>query len=96
MYLHLGQNVVVPTKSVVAVFDMDNATSSHITRKFLADAEKSGKVVNISEDIPKSFVLCRDGKKTVIYLSQLSSSTLLKRSGQSVFSNLSVSDLLDG
>ena len=96
MYLHLGQNVVVPTKSVVAVFDMDNTTSSHITRKFLADAEKSGKVVTISEDIPKSFVLCRDGEKTVIYLSQLSSSTLLKRSGQSVFSNLSVSDLSDG
>ena len=96
MYLHLGQNVVVPTKSVVAVFDMDNTTSSHITRKFLADAEKSGKVVNISEDIPKSFVLCRDGEKTVIYLSQLSSSTLLKRSGQSDFSNLSLSDLSDG
>jgi hypothetical protein len=96
MYLHLGQNVVVPTQSVVAVFDMDNATSSHITRTFLKNAEKHGRVVNISDDIPKSFVLCRDGEKTVIYLSQLASSTLLKRSGQSLFNNLNISDLSDG
>jgi hypothetical protein len=96
MYLHLGQNVVVPTQSVVAVFDMDNATSSHITRTFLENAEKHGRVVIISDDIPKSFVLCRDGEKTVIYLSQLASSTLLKRSGQSLFNNLNISDLSDG
>ena len=93
MYLHLGQNVVVPMKSVVAVFDLDNTTQSHITRKFLSEAESGGKVINISDDIPKSFVLCQDGDKTVIYLSQLSSSTLLKRSGQSIFNNLNVSDL---
>ena len=31
MYLYLGQNTLVPKKSVVGVFDMDNATSSHVT-----------------------------------------------------------------
>lgn len=84
MFLHLGQNTLVSVDTVVGVFDLDNTTSSHITRKFLNNAEKNGIVVNIADDIPKSFVICRDGEKTVIYLSQLSSQTLLKRSQSSL------------
>lgn len=80
MYLHLGQNVVVPMGTVVGVFDLDNTTGSHLTRAFLKDAEASGRVVNISEDLPKSFVICEESGKTTVYLSQLASSTLLKRS----------------
>lgn len=80
MYLHLGQNVVVPLTTVIGVFDLDNTTGSHLTRTFLNNAEKAGHIVNISDDLPKSFVICRDEGKEVIYLSQLASSTLFKRS----------------
>lgn len=80
MYLHLGKNVVVAKRDVVAVCDLDNASFSHITRAYLASAEKAGQVVNVCDDLPKSFVVCRseEGKQT-LYLSQLASSTLLKR-----------------
>lgn len=80
MYLHLGSSVVVPQSDVLGIFDLDNTTYSRITRDFLASAEVLGQVVAIGEDLPKSFILCRDrtGKETV-YLSQLSSATLLKR-----------------
>lgn len=79
MYLHLGQNAVVPEDTVVGIFDMDNATSSYLTRETLNRAEKAGAIVNVGEDLPKSFVVCKDGEKTRIYLSQLNSATLLKR-----------------
>ena len=81
MYLHLGQSVVVPEATVLGIFDMDNTTNSHITRKYLSDAEKSGCVINVSDELPKSFVVCEENKAVNIYLSQLSSQTLLKRSG---------------
>lgn len=80
MYLHLGQNVVVPVSTIIGVFDLDNTTGSHLTRAFLNNAEKAGHIVNISDDLPKSFVICREKDKEVIYLSQLASTTLLKRS----------------
>ena len=80
MYLHLGQNIVVSESSIIGVFDMDNATASHYTRRFLSEAEKNGKVVTITDDLPKSFIICNDKNETKIYLSQLSSQTLLKRS----------------
>jgi len=87
MYIHLGQDVVVHTDSIIGIFDMDNTTSSYITREFLKVAQKDGNIVNVSEDLPKSFVICEDGKNTV-YLSQLSSATLLKRNNTGSILNL--------
>ena len=85
MYLHLGQSVMVPSGDVIGVFDLDNTTSSHITRAYLNRAEQSGQIINISEDIPKSFVVCESGGTVNIYLSQLSSATLLRRSESFMF-----------
>ena len=35
MYLHLGSSVVIPQSDVLGIFDLDNTTSSRITRDFL-------------------------------------------------------------
>ena len=85
MYLHLGQDVVVQKNDIIAVFDLDNSSQSHITRDFLKKAEQKGSVINISEDLPKSFVLIEKNGKKMVYLSQLSSATLLKRSDEEAF-----------
>lgn len=79
MYLHLGQDVVVLKSSIIGIFDMDNTTQSYITRAFLNAAEKAGSVISVTEELPRSFVVCQDGEETKVYLSQLSSATLLKR-----------------
>ncbi len=79
MYLYLGQNTVVPKSSVVAVFDMDNTTQSKHTLEFLRRAQREGRLVTVSEDLPKSFVVCSEDEKTTVYLCQLSTQTLLKR-----------------
>ena len=80
MYLHLGSSVVIPQSDVLGIFDLDNTTSSRITRDFLAQAQRAGQVVTVGDDLPKSFTLCRDpAGRITVYLSQLSSATLLKR-----------------
>ena len=62
MYLHLGQSVVVPEEEVIGIFDLDNTTGSHITRKFLSDAQRDGRVIAVTEDLPKSFIVCSEPK----------------------------------
>ena len=79
MYLHLGKGTVVNTGDIVGIFDLEITSQSHLTRKYLAMAEKAGQVVNAAEDIPKSFVVCRRGEKKTVYLSQMACATLLKR-----------------
>ena len=52
MYLHLGQDTVVRTSSIIGVFDLDNTTVSKHTRSFLAKAQQEGRVVNVSAELP--------------------------------------------
>lgn len=86
MYLHIGQNVVVPFRDVMGLFDLDNTSSSRLTRAFLERAEREGRLVNVSDDLPRSFVLCSGGGgPPVVYLSQLSAATLLRRAENNSF-----------
>ena len=78
MYLHIGKGNVINTKSIIAIFDLEITSQSHLTRKYLNMADKSGKVINAAEDIPKSFIVCFDNEYRV-YLSQMATSTLLRR-----------------
>lgn len=80
MYLTLGKETVIPEKTVLGVFDLDTSTQSPISREFLSQAEKRGQVMNTAEDLPISFFLCEDRKKTLIYLSQSSSRTVYRKS----------------
>ena len=79
MYLHLGQDTVITTDSIIAMFDIDACTVSKKTRDYLAAAQKNGEVVNVSFELPRSFVVCRSKGKTTVYISQLSTKTLQGR-----------------
>ena len=80
MYLHLGGEVVISQKDIIAIFDLDITTTSKITREFLHVAEEEGFVVNVaSEDLPKSYILAEINKESRVFISPISSATLLKR-----------------
>ena len=81
MFLHVGNNKNIRLSSVVGIFDMDNATLSAITRKYLSAKQRDGLVEAAIEEIPKSFVLYRDGDEYKICFSQLSTSALRGRMG---------------
>ena len=80
MFLHIGGDIVIPIKDIIAIFDMEKTTISKDTREFLKTAEEEGFIKSISEDIPKSFIVTETDKKSKIYLSPISSTTLQKRS----------------
>ncbi len=79
MFLHLGSDVVVNMADVIAILDLDVTSTSKITREFLSVAEDEGFVVNVSDDLPKSFVITEIDKKSRVFVSPISSATLLKR-----------------
>lgn len=81
MYLYLGQETVISTGDIVGIFDLDNTSVSHLTRSYLSVAQKSGHVVVVSPDLPKSFVVWEKNGETKVYLSQISTATLKKRAG---------------
>ena len=83
MFLHVGNNKNIRISSIVGIFDMDNATLSAITRKYLTAKQREGAVESAIEEIPKSFVLYRCDGEYKICFSQLSSSALKGRLNES-------------
>ena len=79
MYLHLGNGALAREDEIVGVFDLDITSQSHLTRRFLAMAEKAGEVESASEDLPKSFVVLAGGGRRRLILSPMNTATLLKR-----------------
>lgn len=80
MYIHLGNDVVVKSENVVGIFDLDSTTVSKRTREYLKLAEKKGEVKIVSAELPKSFIVVNEDGKQTVYLSQISSATLCRRS----------------
>ncbi|MEA4911188.1 MAG: DUF370 domain-containing protein [Oscillospiraceae bacterium] len=81
MYIHLGEKTVVKTKSIIGIFDIDYCSVSRRTRDYLKKNEQAGRVVNVTGELPKSFIVYDDaltGEKAV-YISGISTATLRKR-----------------
>ncbi len=80
MFLHIGGDVVIPVRNIIAILDIDTTTVSRDTKDFLKIAEEEGFIESITNDLPKSFIITETDKKSKIYLSPISSITLQKRS----------------
>ncbi len=81
MFLHIGGDVVLPLKNIIAIMDIETTTISKDSKDFLKIAEEEGFIESISQDLPKTFIITEFDKKSKIYLSPISSVTLQKRSG---------------
>ncbi len=79
MYLHLGQTAVVRDREIVGIFDLDNASWAYRTREFLNRAEREGRTVWLTEDLPRSFVVAERDGETRIYLCPQSAAALRSR-----------------
>ena len=79
MYLHIGNGVSVKEKDIIGIFDLDTATVSSVTKKFINKKSKDGDLEYTDSDLPRSFVLCSNDKKYSVKLSRISSIGLKQR-----------------
>ena len=75
MFLFLGGDVTVCSDDIIGVFDIEECSVSRTTAEYLNSCQKKSLIVNVSEDIPKSFIVA--SKHT--YISNVSHRTIVKR-----------------
>jgi len=80
IYIHLGRNTVIRGESIVGIFDLDKTTTSKITRNFLKKSQDNNQIENVSDELPKSFVVTGKGTAVNVYICQVAPSTLASRS----------------
>lgn len=77
MFLHVGDDVVVRIRELVAILDRRSADTSAATREFLDFMGAQGRVEDVSQGEAKSIVICGDH----VVLSPISAGTLRRRAG---------------
>ncbi|MBO4229997.1 MAG: DUF370 domain-containing protein [Clostridia bacterium] len=90
-HLHIGNNRTVRQDEIVGIFDMDTATVASSTKRFLIGMQKKGRILDVSGELPKSFLLAGPPcsafgriEPAFVYFSQLSPPTLMQRSGERI------------
>lgn len=76
VFIHLGENIVIEMKDVVAIIDGDLLKDSPILNEFVNMNHDNKKIVEISNGTAKSIVVT----KNKVYFSPLSTVTLKRRS----------------
>lgn len=84
MFLHLGENVVVCKKDIIAILDIKSTLDSKISREFLEICEEEGFVNRVADNKLRSFIIVgtvnnRNVNEVKIYYSPISALTLQKR-----------------
>ena len=79
MYVGIGGDMAVRDRSIIGIFDLDNTTTSRHTRRFLSEAEQHGVVLDVSGELPKSFVLTQELGMERVYLTQFNTAAIDRR-----------------
>lgn len=75
MYLFLGGDITVRSDDIIGIFDIEECSVSRTTADYLNLCQKKSQIVNISEDMPKSFIVTSD----TTFISNVSHNTIRKR-----------------
>ena len=79
MFLHIGNGKSVKKREIIGIFDLDSATLSKSSKKYINKMQKEGRVEYDDFDLPRSFVLIGNKKKNRLILSRISTQGLKLR-----------------
>ena len=80
-FVHLGGDISIYRDDLIGVFDIERVTVNPSVNKFLAAAQKSGRIYYCSpvlESMPKSFVLTNE----TVFVTNVASQIIKKRANK--------------
>ena len=81
MYMHLGEDILVKQKEIIAIIDIKTIKEDSASRTFFKNAEKKNMIQRIVEERKEKSLVITAEK---YYLSPISAATLEKRSRQNL------------
>ncbi len=75
MFLFIGGDTSIRASEVVGIFNIEECSVSRVTADYLAACQKSGKIADLTSDLPKSFIVTTSRT----YISNVSNDTIRKR-----------------
>lgn len=79
MFLQLEKGESIDKNEIIGIFDLDGASLAKSTRDWFREKEEERAVVNVSNDLPKSMLLCDGEFSDRVYLTGISTESIKKR-----------------
>lgn len=79
MYLHIGKDCVINNKEIVGLFNLDYIKNTREYKALYENLEKTKDIVNKSDE-DKTIIITEKKTKVKGYMSNISTTTLAKRS----------------
>ena len=83
MYLHIGANILIETKSIVAIYHIKSVEKTKEYQKLMEELKEKKQYYNSFPEEEKSLVITKEESKIKGYISNISSITLAKRAQMS-------------
>ena len=81
MYINISNDLIVDFNDIILFFDTENTTLSKEGGKYLVDAEKNKRIVDLSKNsFPRSFMVVMDKEtnEETVYLLSMTTQSILK------------------
>ncbi len=79
MYLYICKNNIIKTENIIGLFDINTIKKTKEFKELCIKLKNENQLINISNNIEKSFILIKENKKCKAYISNFSIETLEKR-----------------
>ena len=79
MYVHIGKDIIIKEENILAIFDIKSLEKNFSLENICKNLKISDNIIDISEDNQKTLIITNEKNKTKGYISNISSTTLGKR-----------------
>ena len=87
MYVHIGKNVIINSDYIVGIFNIETLKKKNFFENVCKNLEINDKIIDISDDNQKSLIIIQKNEVTRGYITNISSTTLGKRTNYGGFNN---------
>ena len=80
MFLHIGKDKVIEKKDLICILDIESLKNNDKINNIIEKLEQEKNIIDISDNNKKTLILVKENNLIKGYISNISSTTLGKRS----------------
>lgn len=79
MYLHIGKDFIINSKTIIAIFNIDYVKNTKEYKAMYKSLEEAGNIIVVSDKKEMSFILTEENNIKKAYITNIGANTIAKR-----------------
>ena len=82
MYLHIGKDKLIDDNNIIAILNIETLKEKENIENICKNMNFSDNIIDVSDGNKKSLIIIKEKKQTKVYISNISTITLEKRTNK--------------